>query len=59
MISPVFPPNTVIKHFYGSSDYDEEDYYYNEDTDADTDAAAEAIPSAAPDSTDSTDTDNT
>ena len=53
------PTEYCDQHFYGSSDYDEEDYYYNEDTDADTDAAAEAIPSAAPDSTDSTDTDNT
>ena len=52
------PTEYCDQHFYGSSDYDEEDYYYNEDTDADTDAAAEAIPSAAPDSTDSTDTDN-
>ena len=53
------PTEYCDQHFYGSSDYDEEDYYNNEDTDADTDAAAEAIPSAAPDSTDSTDTDNT
>ena len=53
------PTEYCDQHFYGSSDYDEEDYYYNEDTDADTDAAAEAIPSAAPDSTDSIDTDNT
>lgn len=58
LISPVLPTEYCDQHFYGSSDYDEEDYY-NEDTDADTDAAAEAIPSAAPDSTDSTDTDNT
>lgn len=42
------PTEYCDQHFYGSSDYDEEDYYYNEDTDADTDAAAEAIPSAAP-----------
>ena len=48
------PTEYCDQHFYGSSDYDEEDYY-NEDTDSDTDAAAEAIPSAAPDSTDSTD----
>ena len=45
------PTEYCDQHFYGRSDYDEEDYYYNEDTDADTDAAAEAIPSAAPDST--------
>ena len=54
------PTEYCDQHFYESSyDYDED--YYNEDTD--TDSAAEAIPSAAPDSTDSTDngdsTDNT
>ena len=55
------PTEYCDQHFYGSSDYDEEDYYYNEDTDADTDAAAEAIPSAAPDNTDNSDdgSDNT
>lgn len=37
------PTEYCDQHFYGSSDYDEEDYYYNEDTDADTDAATEAI----------------
>ena len=54
------PTEYCDQHFYENSyDYDED--YYNEDTD--TDSAAEAIPSAAPDSTDSTDngdsTDNT
>lgn len=53
------PTEYCDQHFYESSyDYDED--YYNEDTDTDS---AEAIPSAAPDSTDSTDngdsTDNT
>ena len=46
------PTEYCDQHFYGSSDdYDEE--YYNEDTDTGS-ADAEAIPSAAPDSTDST-----
>ena len=53
------PTEYCDQHFYENSyDYDED--YYNEDTDTDS---AEAIPSAAPDSTDSTDngdsTDNT
>ena len=47
------PTEYCDEHFYGSSyDYDE-DYYY-ENTDSDTDA----IPSASPDSTDSTNADS-
>ena len=57
------PTEYCDKHFYGSSDYSENDYSYSEDTDADTDSAAAAIPTAAPDGTDSTaggdSTDNT
>ena len=50
------PTEYCDQHFYESSyDYDED--YYNEDTD--TDSAAEAIPSAAPDSTDTSDAEPT
>ena len=53
------PTEYCDQHFYGNSDdYDEDSYNYDEDSD--TDSAADAIPTAAPDSTDTGDNaDNT
>ena len=53
------PTEYCDQHFYGSSDsYDEDSYNYDEDSDSDS--AADAIPTAAPDSTDTGDNgDNT
>ncbi len=53
------PTEYCDQHFYGNSDdYDENSYNYDEDSD--TDSAADAIPTAAPDSTDTGDNaDNT
>ena len=53
------PTEYCDQHFYGNSDdYDEDSYNYDEDSD--TDSAADAIPTAAPDSTDTEDNaDNT
>ena len=53
------PTEYCDQHFYGNSDdYDEDSYNY--DGDSDTDSAADAIPTAAPDSTDTGDNaDNT
>jgi len=53
------PTEYCDQHFYGNSDdYDEDSYNYDEDSD--TDSAADAIPTAAPDGTDTGDNaDNT
>ena len=53
------PTEYCDQHFYGNSDdYDEDSYNYDEDSD--TDSAVDAIPTAAPDSTDTGDNaDNT
>ena len=53
------PTEYCDQHFYGNSDdYDKDSYNYDEDSD--TDSAADAIPTAAPDSTDTGDNaDNT
>ena len=53
------PTEYCDQHFYGNSDdYDEDSYNYDEDSD--TDSAADAIPTAAPDGTDTEDNaDNT
>lgn len=53
------PTEYCDQHFYGNSDdYDEDSYNYDEDSD--TDSAADTIPTAAPDGTDTGDNaDNT